>query len=96
MRASPLGSIPRRKFAAPLRQPLRSESRRGPLTLGRFAPSTLTVVAEGVETKAQERFLREQGCNEIQGYLFSKPLPGQEFVAFAREHNISLLKGNAA
>ena len=56
----------------------------------------LTVVAEGVETKAQERFLREQGCNEIQGYLFSKPLPGQEFIAFAREHNISLLKGDAA
>jgi diguanylate cyclase (GGDEF)-like protein len=56
----------------------------------------LTVVAEGVETKAQERFLREQGCNEIQGYLFTKPLPSQEFIAFAREHNISLLKGNAA
>ena len=56
----------------------------------------LTVVAEGVETKAQEQFLREQGCNEIQGYLFTKPLPGQEFVAFVREHNISLLKGNAA
>ena len=56
----------------------------------------LTVVAEGVETKAQERFLREQGCNEIQGYLFTKPLPGQEFVPFAREHNISLLKVKSA
>ena len=56
----------------------------------------LTIVAEGVETKAQERFLREHGCNEIQGYLFTMPLPGQEFVAFAREHNISLLKINAA
>jgi EAL domain-containing protein (putative c-di-GMP-specific phosphodiesterase class I) len=56
----------------------------------------LTVVAEGVETKAQERFLREQGCNEIQGYLFTKPLPGQQFVAFARKHDISLLNGNAA
>ena len=56
----------------------------------------LTVVAEGVETKAQERFLREQGCNEIQGYLFTKPLPDREFVAFAREHNFSLLKVNAA
>jgi EAL domain-containing protein (putative c-di-GMP-specific phosphodiesterase class I) len=56
----------------------------------------LTVVAEGVETKAQERFLREQGCNEIQGYLFTKPLPSQEFVPFAREHNISLLKDKTA
>lgn len=33
------------------------------------------VVAEGVETEAQHRFLAEQGCEVLQGYLFSKPLP---------------------
>jgi len=34
----------------------------------------LEVVAEGVETRAQEAFLRERGCNGAQGYLFSRPL----------------------
>lgn len=35
----------------------------------------LTVVAEGVEESWQEDFLREKGCDQLQGYLFSKPLP---------------------
>jgi len=34
----------------------------------------LTVVAEGVETPEQDRFLREQNCHELQGYLYSRPL----------------------
>ena len=38
----------------------------------------LTVVAEGVETKAQDKFLRDQTCDEIQGYLLSKPLPPED------------------
>jgi EAL domain-containing protein (putative c-di-GMP-specific phosphodiesterase class I) len=56
----------------------------------------LTIVAEGVETPAQEEFLRQQHCDEIQGFLFTEPLPSEEFVAFAREHNLSLLKVQAA
>jgi diguanylate cyclase (GGDEF)-like protein/PAS domain S-box-containing protein len=40
----------------------------------------LKVVAEGVETKAQFDFLRSLGCDQIQGYYFSKPIPASEVV----------------
>jgi diguanylate cyclase (GGDEF)-like protein len=38
----------------------------------------LKVVAEGVETEAQLEFLERYGCDEVQGYLYSKPVPGDE------------------
>ncbi|WP_087024882.1 bifunctional diguanylate cyclase/phosphodiesterase [Thaumasiovibrio subtropicus] len=41
----------------------------------------MTVVAEGVETEAQLSYLREGGCNLIQGYYFAKPMSGKEVVA---------------
>jgi diguanylate cyclase (GGDEF)-like protein/PAS domain S-box-containing protein len=44
----------------------------------------LDVIAEGVETEAQASFLAECGCNAIQGYLLSKPLPPEDFAAFLR------------
>ena len=46
----------------------------------------MKTVAEGVETPEQLAFLREHGCNYAQGFLFSKPVPFDEFSAFAQEH----------
>ena len=42
----------------------------------------IKTVAEGVETKEQVSFLRQSGCDYIQGYYYSKPLPEEEFVEF--------------
>ncbi|MGZ4993867.1 MAG: putative bifunctional diguanylate cyclase/phosphodiesterase [Methylobacter sp.] len=44
----------------------------------------LRTIAEGVETSGQLAFLREQGCDEMQGYLFSKPVPAQQFEALLK------------
>jgi diguanylate cyclase (GGDEF)-like protein/PAS domain S-box-containing protein len=44
-------------------------------------------IAEGVETKAQQRFLSEIGCHEMQGYLYSRPLPVTEFETFIANLN---------
>ena len=40
----------------------------------------LQVVAEGVESRAQLDFLRTQGCDQIQGYIFSRPVPAEAFA----------------
>ncbi len=45
----------------------------------------MRTVAEGVETQEQLAFLRERGCNAMQGYLLARPLPAAEFARFLRE-----------
>jgi len=47
----------------------------------------LKVVAEGVEFEEQLDFLRRHNCEEVQGYLFSKPLPANEFEALFLTHS---------
>ena len=43
----------------------------------------LTVVAEGVETKEQHTLLNELGCDFMQGFYFSKPIPAEQFLDFS-------------
>jgi len=45
----------------------------------------LEIVAEGVETWAQMNFLRNLGCDPLQGYLFSPPLAAEAFERMIRE-----------
>jgi predicted signal transduction protein with EAL and GGDEF domain len=49
----------------------------------------LKTVAEGVETKEQAAYLIKAGCDELQGYLFSKPLPPADFLSFAIASRLS-------
>ena len=44
----------------------------------------LAVIAEGVETSAHAAFLQAEGCDEVQGFLYAKPLPNEDFEAYLR------------
>lgn len=46
----------------------------------------MTVTAEGVETQAQLDFLRQSGCDRVQGFLFSRPLPPQAMIEWLGEY----------
>ena len=45
----------------------------------------IQTIAEGVETEAQLNYLRQEGCNEVQGYLFSKPMTADAFESYINE-----------
>ncbi len=48
------------------------------------------VVAEGVEREDQLEFLRRLGCEKVQGYLYSRPLPADQIASYARERSEQL------
>jgi EAL domain-containing protein (putative c-di-GMP-specific phosphodiesterase class I) len=51
----------------------------------------LNVIAEGVESQDQVRFLRERSCDEIQGFYFSRPVAPSEIRGFALRHSANRL-----
>lgn len=51
------------------------------LTIKLASALGLKVIAEGVETELQARWLLDRGCRHVQGYLYSRPVPSDEFVA---------------
>lgn len=58
------------------------------ITLGRSL--NLKVIAEGVETREHEDFLMAEGCDEVQGFRYSKPIPYKDFVEFSKNYNGNL------
>jgi len=48
----------------------------------------LTVIAEGVETETQKSFLENEGCHQVQGYLYSKPLGAVQTTQFLKEYQL--------
>ena len=47
----------------------------------------LRVLSEGVETEEQRQRLMSMGCDYVQGYYYSKPLPEKEFVDYLKKHS---------
>ncbi|MFZ2267510.1 MAG: EAL domain-containing protein [Azonexus sp.] len=56
-------------------------------TIGLAHNLGLKLVAEGVETQAQYDYLQQKGCDLIQGYLFSRPIPADAVLEFIRQRN---------
>lgn len=57
----------------------------------------LDLIAEGVETRTQLNYLKLQGCKEVQGFIFSRPVPAGELKSLLRQNPfMSLLQAEAA
>jgi high-affinity nickel-transport protein len=51
---------------------------------------SLTVVAQGVETRDQVDFLRQRACNELQGFLFTKPVPAEQVTRLIQSQSSAI------
>jgi diguanylate cyclase (GGDEF)-like protein len=56
----------------------------------------LRVIAEGVESESQELFLRQQGCHEIQGYLYSQPISAADMTTLLRSKTVIMQRQTSA
>lgn len=56
----------------------------------------IKIIAEGVETVETVDFLRRAGCNIVQGFVFSKPLPLETFEKLLASHSYSSLTARNA
>jgi EAL domain-containing protein (putative c-di-GMP-specific phosphodiesterase class I) len=52
----------------------------------------LKVIAEGVETNDHENFLKEEGCDEVQGFKYTKPLSMEKFIDYVATYNREIAK----
>ena len=52
----------------------------------------LDTVAEGVETIEQAEFLKANGCHSCQGYLFSRPVPAEQFALLVASERVRKAK----
>ncbi|RHW19715.1 putative bifunctional diguanylate cyclase/phosphodiesterase [Pseudomonas jilinensis] len=55
----------------------------------------MQVIAEGVETREQEAYIIAQGCNEGQGYLYSRPLPASSLIDWLRSYQSEMARQTA-
>lgn len=62
-------------------------------TVGMLKALHKKIVVEGVEDKEMEEMLVDMGCDYLQGYLYSKPVPREKFLDFLREHHAQPAQG---
>ncbi len=74
-----------RSFITDIAQPGQSLIADTIINLGK--QMNLKVIAEGIEEEAQQAHLIAQGCDEVQGFFYAKPMPADEFLTFLRNNN---------
>jgi len=74
-----------RSFVTDIAQPGESLIADTIINLGK--QMNLKVIAEGIENEQQQAHLKAQGCHEVQGFFYAKPMPSDEFLAFLQENN---------